>query len=66
MMVKCWNCNTDFEVVSSAENTNKHNLSATHIAQVLKDNMFDATRGTIVVNINDFIDEVAEILERHG
>ena len=62
--VKCWNCGTDFEVVSSAENTKK--ITAQNIAEVLRSNMFDAQRGgTIVVNINDTIDEIAEILEEH-
>lgn len=65
MIAKCWNCHTEFEILSSAADTNKHNLSATHIAQVLKDNIFDATRGTIVVNVNDLIDEIAEVLEKH-
>jgi hypothetical protein len=64
MMVKCWNCHNDFEILSSAENSNKP--SAEHIANILKTNMFDAQRGgTIVVNINDTIDEIAEILEKH-
>jgi len=64
MMVKCWNCHNDFEVLSPAENTIKP--SAEHIANILKTNMFDAQRkGTIVVNINDTIDEIAEILEKH-
>jgi len=63
-MVKCWNCHNDFEILSSAENSNKP--SAEHIANILKTNMFDAQRGgTIVVNINDTIDEIAEILEKH-
>ena len=64
MMVKCWSCHNDFEVVSSAQNSNKP--SASYIAEVLRSNMFDAQRGgTIVVNINDTIDEIAEILAGH-
>jgi hypothetical protein len=64
MMVKCWNCHNDFEILSSAENSNKP--SAQHIANILKTNMFDAQRGgTIVVNIDDTIDEIAQILEKH-
>jgi len=65
MMVKCWSCHNDFEVVSSAQNSNKQ-ISASYIAEVLRSNMFDAQRGgPIVVNINDTIDEIAEILEKH-
>jgi hypothetical protein len=64
MMVKCWSCHNEFEVVSSAQNSNKP--SASYIAEVLRSNMFDAQRGgPIVVNINDTIDEIAEILEKH-
>ena len=64
MMVKCWSCHNDFEVVSSAQNSTKP--SASYIAEVLRSNMFDAQRGgPIVVNINDTIDEIAEILEKH-
>jgi hypothetical protein len=51
-------------IFSSAQNSNK--ITASHIAEVLRSNMFDAQRGgTIVVNINDTIDEIAEILEEH-
>jgi hypothetical protein len=51
--------------VSSAQNSNKQ-ISASHIAEVLRSNMFDAQRGgTIVVNINDTIDEIAEIIAEH-
>jgi hypothetical protein len=64
MIVKCWNCHNDFEVLSSGENTKQN--SAQHIANILKTNMFDAQRGgTLVVNINDTIDEIAQILEKH-
>ena len=63
MIVKCWNCHTEIETVSSAENTKP---TAAHIAEVLRSNMFDATRGTIIVNVNDLIDDIAETLEKHG
>jgi len=65
-MIKCWNCHTELEEpVSSARNTTQ-TLTAQNIAEVLRSNMFDAQRGgTIVVNINDTIDEIAEILEKH-
>ena len=62
MNVKCWNCHNEFEVVSSAENTKP---TAAHIAEVLRSNMFDATRGTIIVNVNDLIDDIAETLEKN-
>jgi hypothetical protein len=64
-MIKCWNCSTELETpVSSAENSN--HITAQYISEVLQSNMFDAQRGgTIVVNINDTIDEIAEILEEH-
>lgn len=59
--VRCWNCGMDFEVVSSAENSNKP--TAEHIAQVLRSNMFDAQRGgTVIVNVDDMIEEVSEII----
>lgn len=65
MMVKCWSCHNEFEVVSSAQNSNKQ-ISASYIAEVLRSNMFDAQRGgMMVVNMDDTIDEVAEILERN-
>jgi len=64
MMVKCWNCHTEFEHVSSAENSNK--LTAPHIAEVLRSNMFDAQRGgTVIMNVDDMVDEVAEIIAEH-
>lgn len=58
--VRCWNCGMDFEFVSSAENSNKP--TAEHIAQVLRSNMFDASRGTILVNVDDLIDDIAETI----
>jgi len=65
MIVKCWSCKTDFEVVSSAENRTP-NPSAAHIIEVLQDNMFDVQRGgTMVIRVEDFIEELAEILEQH-
>ena len=63
MIVKCWNCHTEFEIVSSAADSNK--LTAQSIAEVLRSNIFDASRGTILVNVNDLIDEIAEVLEKH-
>ena len=64
MIVKCWNCHTDFEVVSSAENTNKHTPSS--IAEVLRSNMFDAQRGgTVIMNVDDMVEEVAEIIAEY-
>jgi hypothetical protein len=64
MIVKCWNCHTEFEHLSSAENSNK--LTAQNIIKVLQDNMFDVQRGgVIVINPRDFIEEVAEILEEN-
>jgi uncharacterized Zn finger protein (UPF0148 family) len=63
-MVKCWNCSTDFEIVSSAENTNKHTVQS--IAEVLRSNMFDAQRGgMMVVNMDDTIDEISEIISEY-
>lgn len=61
-MYKCWNCHTEFEIVSSARNSS---FTAPNIAQVLRSNIFDATRGTIVINVGDLIDEIAEVLEKH-
>ena len=58
--VRCWNCGNDFEILSSAENSNK--ITASHIAEVLRSNMFDASRGTILVNVDDLIDEIAETI----
>lgn len=63
MIAKCWNCHTEFEIVSSAADTNK--LTAQSIAKVLRSNIFDASRGTILVNVNDLIDEIAEVLEKN-
>jgi hypothetical protein len=60
MIVKCWNCGTDFEHVSSARDSNK--ISATHIAEVLRSNIFDANRGTVLINVDDLIDEIAEVI----
>ena len=60
MIAKCWNCHTEFEIVSSAANSNK--LTAQSIAEVLRSNIFDASRGTILVNVNDLIDEIAEVI----
>ena len=63
MIVKCWNCHTDFEVVSSAENTKP---TAAHIAEVLRSNMFDAQRGgTVIMNVDDMVEEVAEIIAEY-
>jgi hypothetical protein len=61
--VRCWNCHTDFEVVSSARNTNK--ITAQSIAEVLRSNIFDASRGTVLVNVNDLIDEIADTIEKN-
>jgi len=64
MMVKCWSCHNDFEVVSSARDTNKH--TAEQIAEVLRSNMFDAQRGgTVIMNVDDMVDEVAEIIAEY-
>lgn len=63
MIVKCWNCGQDFEHVSSARDSNK--LTAQSIAEVLRSNIFDASRGTILVNVNDLIDEIAEVVYEH-
>lgn len=61
--VKCWNCNTDFEVVSSARNS-KHTPSS--IAELLRSNMFDAQRGgMMVVDIDDTIEEISEIIAEY-
>lgn len=63
MIVKCWNCRNEFEAVSSARDSNK--LTAQSIAEVLRSNIFDASRGTILVNVNDLIDEIAEVVYEH-
>ena len=62
--VRCWNCGMDFEVPSSAGNTNKP--TAQHIEEVLRSNMFDAQRGgTVIMNVDDMLEEVAEILSEY-
>jgi hypothetical protein len=63
VIIKCWNCGIDFEHVSSARDSNKP--TAASIAQVLRSNIFDASRGTVLVNVDDLIDEIAEVIERH-
>jgi predicted nucleic-acid-binding Zn-ribbon protein len=60
MMVKCWNCHTEFEHVSSARDSSKHTVES--IAAVLRSNIFDASRGTVLVNVDDLIDEIAEVI----
>ena len=54
----------EFEHVSSARDTNKH--TAENIAEVLRSNMFDAQRGgTVIMNVDDMVDEVAEIISEY-
>lgn len=61
--VKCWNCGQDFEVLSSARDSNKHNLSAAHIEELLLANMFDGEGGGMVcMEVDDLIYEVAQII----
>ena len=61
--VRCWNCGMDFEVVSSAQNSNKPTPTAQQIEEVLRSNMFDAQRGgTVIMNVDDMVEEVAEII----
>lgn len=61
--VKCWNCNNEFEVLSSPQNRNK--ISATHIVELLQDNIFDFSRGSAIVNMTDLLDEIKTVLEKH-
>lgn len=66
MIIKCWNCGNDFEQLSSAENSNKHNLSASHIEELLLANMFDGHGGGIVsMRVDDLVYEVAQIITEH-
>ena len=61
--VKCWNCGQDFEVVSSARNSNKQSLSALHIEELLLANMFDGHGGGIVsMRVDDLVYEVAPLI----
>lgn len=63
MIAKCWRCGNDFEVLSSARNSN---TTAPIIAEVLRSNMFDAQRGgTVIMNVDDMIEEVSEIIAEY-
>jgi hypothetical protein len=64
MIVKCWNCHTEIEVVSSARDSNKqHKLSAAHIEELLLANMFDGHGGGIVsMRVDDLVYEVAQLI----
>ena len=64
--VRCWNCGQDFEVLSSAENSNKHKLSAAHIEELLLANMFDGEGGGLIcMQVDDLVHEVAQLIEEH-
>jgi len=61
--VRCWNCGQDFEHVSSARNSNKHDLSASHIEELLLANMFDGEGGGMVcMEVDDLVYEVAQLI----
>lgn len=64
MIVKCWNCHTEFEHIRSAADSNK--LTAQNIAEVLRSNMFDVQRGgTVIMNVDDMVEEVADIIAEY-
>lgn len=63
-MYKCWNCRMELDAppLGSPQNSNKP--SASHIVTLLQDNIFDFSRGTIIINMTDLIDEIKNILEK--
>lgn len=64
MIAKCWNCHTEFEVVSSAAGTS--NPTAHTIEELLLANMFDGERGGLVtMSVDILIKEVAELITEH-
>jgi hypothetical protein len=64
MIAKCWNCHTEFEVVSSAADTNKHTAPA--IAELLLHNMFDGDSGGLVtMSVDILVKEVSELVAEY-
>lgn len=64
-MVKCWNCHTEIDtpLLGSPQDSNKP--SASHIVTLLQDNIFDFSRGNIIVNMTDLLDEIRTVLDKH-
>jgi hypothetical protein len=63
-MIKCWNCHTELDT-SFGSPQNRTQPTAQSITTLLHDNIFDASRGTVLVNVGDLIDEIADLIVKH-
>lgn len=62
-MTKCWNCHTEIDTPSLGSPQNSNETTASHIVTLLHDNIFDFTRGTIIINMTDLLNEIHNVLE---
>jgi hypothetical protein len=63
--VKCWNCHTEIDTPLLGSPQNRNKISATHIVELLQDNIFDFSRGNVIVNMTDLLDEIKMVLEKN-
>lgn len=64
-MVKCWNCHTEIDTVPLDPPQDSNKPSASHIVTLLQDNIFDFSRGSIIINMTDLLDEIRTVLDKH-